>query len=60
MIFEMWRTVVKEEIAFAYSVKNVIIKSMWKEGFARIKHQSRDVEFTQKVHRMLFRYSTKG
>lgn len=60
MIFEMWRTVVKEEIAFAHSVKNVIQKSMWKEGFARIKHQSRDIDFTQKVHRMLYRYSTKG
>lgn len=28
MIFEMWRTICKEEKAFAYSVKNAIIKSL--------------------------------
>ena len=60
MIFEMWRTVVKEETAFIYCVKNAIEKSAWKEGFSRIKHQSRDIDFTSKVHSMLYRYSIKG
>jgi hypothetical protein len=60
MIFEMWRTVVKEEIGFAHAVKNVIMKSLLQEGFTRIKYQSRDIDFTQKVHRVLIRYSLKG
>lgn len=60
MIFEMWRTVCKEEKAFAYAVKNVMMKSLLQEGFTRIKYQSRDIDFTQKVHRMLIRFSLKG
>lgn len=60
MIFELWRTVVKEETAFIYCVKNAIEKSAWKDGFARIKHQSRDIDFTTKVHSMMYRYSIKG
>lgn len=60
MIFEMWRTVLKEEKAFAYSVRNVIMKSLFQEGFTRIKYQSRDVDFTEKVHRALKRFSLKG
>jgi hypothetical protein len=60
MIFEMWRTILKEEKAFAYSVKNVIEKTLWREGFSSINHQGREIDFTQKVHKMMFRYSTKG
>lgn len=37
MIFEMWRTVCKEEKALAYSVKNVMMKTLLQEGFTRIK-----------------------
>lgn len=56
----MWRTVLKEEKAFAFAVRNVIQKSLWKEGFHRIKHQSRDIDFTRRVHRMFYLYSWKG
>jgi len=56
----MWRTVTKEERAFAYAVKNVMMKTLLQEGFTRIKFQSRDIDFTQKVHRLLIRYSLKG
>lgn len=60
MMFEMWRVVVKEEIAFIYCVKNAIEKSMWRDGYEHIKHQSRDIDFTKKVHSMFYRYSIKG
>lgn len=60
VIFEMWRTVCKEEKAFAYAVANVMTKTLWKEGFHRIKHQSRDIDFTSRVHRMFYLYSHKG
>jgi hypothetical protein len=46
MIFEMWRHTMKMEKAFVYSVKNVLEKSMFKEGFEQIKHTYRDLNYT--------------
>jgi hypothetical protein len=60
MIFEMWRTVCKEERAFAYAVRNVMMKTLLQEGFTRIKYEARDQDYTSKVHRAMIRWSIKS
>ena len=59
MVFEMMRTVLKEEKAMAYAVKNAMMKTLLQDGFTRIKFQSRDMDFTNKVHRAMVRFSLK-
>jgi hypothetical protein len=46
MIFEMWRHVTKMEKGFAYAVKNVLEKTLYKEGFARILYTYRNFKYT--------------
>ena len=60
MVFEMWRHVGKQEKAFLYCIKNVLTKSMFKNGFDHVRHFARNDEFTDKVHRALQRWSRKN
>jgi len=49
MIFEMWRHIGKQEKAFLYCVKNVLEKSMLKEGLEEINKFARNDDYTDKV-----------
>ena len=55
MIFEMWRHVLKMEKAFCYSVKNVLQKSLLKEGFDTVNQAYRNDLYTERGHRLLLR-----
>jgi len=60
MIFEMWRHTLQREKAFAFAVKNVMEKSLFKEGFDQICYYNRDEAYTNIVHRVLKKFSLRS
>lgn len=59
MIFNCWRHASKQQRAFIACVVNVLNKSMKTKGFHYIKQTSLDVNYNNKVTRMLTKFSKR-
>lgn len=59
MIFNCWRHASKQQRAFIACVVNVLNKSMKTKGFHYIKQTSLDVNYNNKVTRMLTKFSNR-
>ena len=57
MIFLCWRRAVKQQKAFLLCIKNVLEKSLYKKGFVYIAGQGRDIDYTNRVHRALKKFT---